>query len=80
MVSLAVKGDVGDEVCAKCAWVLNRPEGGMVCRNPMNDTFYDHFNPSSGDMVPRIRQAMDVNIYWTCGYWTKNRLFQNGEK
>jgi hypothetical protein len=39
---------------------------GFNCMNPINDRLYDHFNPSSGDIVRDIRRAAVTFETSTC--------------
>ena len=45
-----------EKICVNCKWVYAQ-DAGFNCMNPINDRLYDHFNPSSGDVVRDIRRA-----------------------
>ena len=54
-----------EKICADCKWVYVQ-DTGFNCMNPINDRLYDHFNPSSGDVVRDIRRASVTYEKNTC--------------
>ena len=54
-----------EKICTNCKWVYAQ-DMGFNCMNPINDRLYDHFNPSSGDIVRDIRRAAVTFETSTC--------------
>jgi len=56
---------MSEKICGNCKWVYAQ-DMGFNCMNPINDRLYDHFNPSSGDVVRDIRRAAVTFETSTC--------------
>ena len=64
---------MSDEFCVDCKWVLPGDNSTFNCLNPMNDSLYDWFNPSTGDTIRDIRRSSITYEKNTCDEFTVNK-------
>jgi hypothetical protein len=62
--------------CGNCKWMVLRVQHRQierfVCKNPMNFGLYDHFNPSTGDVMENIVIAPNVVKDEVCAHWEQS--------
>lgn len=65
-----------DKKCSDCKWLVQPKQAvkRYLCGHPLNDFFYDHFNSSTGDTIPNIRRAMEIDLDDGCNLWEKKKL------
>ena len=51
---------VVDKSCSTCKWNRNVSNSSALCMNPVNDTLFDWFNPSTGDTIIGVRKISNV--------------------
>jgi hypothetical protein len=61
-----------EKICANCKWIVPQ-DAGFNCLNPINDQLYDHFNPSSGDIVRDLRRASVTFEKNTCDEFVQKK-------
>lgn len=64
------------QMCCDCKWFKKaQPIVGAdtICVNPLNYQTYNHFNPSSGDVIRNIICAPQVLYDATCEHWEEGK-------
>lgn len=60
-------------ICDNCKFYreMNEKRQYGICMNPLNDSVYDHFNPTTGETILNIRMAGKISYDGFCYEWTQ---------